>query len=125
MARMRNHRITIVITPPPIDFIPKKTIDQRAFNISWTQNRVKAILATSIPNPSRQTRKTDIPIRIYSVVQTGPNARLGGVLGGFFSVAYHVGIALKVEILPIPPAAKLAAMLIISLMTSFKAVAMN
>jgi hypothetical protein len=50
---------------------------------------------------------------------------LGGVLGGFFSAAYHVGIALKVEILPIPPAAKQATMLIISLMTSFKAVTMN
>jgi len=47
---------------------------------------------------------------------------LGGVFGGFFSVAYHVGIALKVEILPIPPAAKLATILIISLMTSLKAV---
>jgi hypothetical protein len=50
---------------------------------------------------------------------------LGGVLGGFFSVAYQVGIALKVEILPIPPAAKLATMLIVSLITSFKAVTMD
>jgi hypothetical protein len=63
VAKMRNHRITIVITPPIMDFIPKKTIDQRAFNVSWTQNRIKAILTTSLPNPFRQTRKTDIPIR--------------------------------------------------------------
>ena len=63
VARMRNHRITIVITPPPIDFIPKKITDQRAFNVSWTQNRVKAIVATSLPNPFLQTRKTDTPIR--------------------------------------------------------------
>ena len=42
-------------------------------------------------------------------------------MGGFFSVAYHVGIALKVEILPTAPAAKLATMLITSLMTSFTA----
>jgi len=63
VTRIRNHRITIVITPPPIDFIPKKTNDQRAFNVNWTQNRVKAILATSLANPSRQTRKTDTPIR--------------------------------------------------------------
>ena len=46
-------------------------------------------------------------------------------MGGFFSVAYHVGIALKVEILPIPPAAKLATMLIMSLMMSFKAATTN
>ena len=122
VAKMRNHRITIVITPPLIDFIPKKTIDQRAFNVSWTQNRVKATLAAPLPNPFCQIRKTDTHIRIQSVLQTGPNARLGGVLGGFFSVAYHVGIALKVKILPIPPAAKLARMLIISLMTSFKSI---
>ena len=46
-------------------------------------------------------------------------------MGGFLSVAYHVGIALKVETLPIPPAAKQAAMLITSLMASFKAVTMD
>ncbi len=46
-------------------------------------------------------------------------------MGGFFSVAYHVGIALEVAIPPIPPAAKQATMLIISLMTSFKAVTMD
>jgi len=63
VARMRNHRTTIVITPPPIDFIPKKTNDQKAFSASWTQNRVKAILAASLANPFRQTRKTDMPMR--------------------------------------------------------------
>ena len=46
-------------------------------------------------------------------------------MGGFFSVAYHVGIALDVEIAPIPPAAKQATILIISLMTSFKAVTVD
>ena len=125
VAKIRNHRATIVITPPLIDFNPKKTNDQRALSNSWTQNRVKAILTASPDNPFRQTRKTDIPMRTYSVVQTGPNARLGGVLGGFFRVAYHVGIALKVETLPIPPAAKQATMLIASLMTSLKAVTID
>lgn len=63
VARMRNHRITIVITPPHVDFNPKKTNDQRAFNASWTQNRTKAILAASLGSPVRQTKKTDTPIR--------------------------------------------------------------
>lgn len=63
VARMRNHRTAIVITPPTIDFLPKKTNDQRAFSASWAQNKVKAILATSLANPFRQTRKTDTPIR--------------------------------------------------------------
>lgn len=63
VAKIRNHRITIVITPPAIDFNPKKTNDQRAFSASWTQNRVKAILATSLGSPVRQTKKTDTPIR--------------------------------------------------------------
>jgi len=62
VARMRNHRITIVITPPPVDFNPKKTNDQRAFSASCTQNRAKAILATSPGSPVRQTKKTDTPI---------------------------------------------------------------
>ena len=63
VAKIRNHRATIVITPPLIDFIPKKTDDQRAFSASWIQNRVKAILTTSLANPFRQTRKTDIAMR--------------------------------------------------------------
>ena len=63
VARIRNHSTTIVTTPPLIDFIPKKTNDQRAFSASWIQNRVKAILATSLANPLRQTRKTDTPMR--------------------------------------------------------------
>jgi len=49
------------------------------------------------------------------VVHTGPNAQLGGVQGGFFSLGYHLGIALKVKRLPMPPAAKAARILTTSL----------
>ena len=122
VARMTSHRIIIIITPPPFDFIPKKMIDHKALNTSWTQKSEKARSAPLIDKPFCQIRKTDIPIRIYKVVQTGPNTQLGGVYGGFFKLGYQVGIALKVKRLPIPPAAKLARMLIIILMMLFKSI---
>ena len=121
-ARMRSHRTTIIMTPPPFDLIPKKITDHRALNISCTQNKMKASKTPSVDNPFCQTRKTEIPIRIYRVVQTGPNTQLGGVYGGFLRLGYQVGIALKVKRLLIPPAAKLAKMLIISLMMLFKSI---
>ena len=79
VARIRSHKTIIVMTPPPFDFIPKKIIDHRALSTSWIQNSVKASNAPLVANPFCQTRKTEIPIRIYRVVQTGPNAQLGGV----------------------------------------------
>ena len=113
------------MTPPPFDFIPKKIIDHRALSTSWTQNSVKASNAPLIANPFCQTRKTEIAIRIYKVVQTGPNAQLGGVYGGFFSPAYQFGIVLKVKRLPIPAAAKQARILTTSLMTPFKSITVS
>ena len=122
VARMRSHRIIIIITPPPFDFTPKKIIDHRALNTSWAQKSEKARSAPLIAKPFCQIRKTDIPIRIYKVVQTGPNTQLGGVYGGFLRLGYQVGIALKVKRLPIPPAAKLTKIPIISLTMLFKSI---
>ena len=69
----------MVMTPPPFDFIPKKMTDQIALTASWIQNRTKATRVLLVVSPFCHTRKTDTPIRMYKVVQTGPNARLGGV----------------------------------------------
>ena len=121
-ARMRSHSTTIIMTPPPFDLIPKKMTDHRALNTSCTQNKVKASKTPLVDNPLCQIRKTDIPIRIYKVVQTGPNTQLGGVDGGFLRLGYQVGIALKVKRLPIPPAAKLTKIPIISLTMLFKSI---
>jgi hypothetical protein len=48
----------------------------------------------------------EIPIRIYSAVQTGKNTQFGGVKNGFWSPAYHVVIAGVVNNEPIMPASK-------------------
>jgi len=95
-------------------------IDQTALIVSCIQNRMKASEAPLVANPFCQTRKTEIPINIYRMVQTGPNAQLGGVYGGFFSPAYQFGIALKVNRLPMPAAAKQTRILTTSLMISLK-----
>jgi hypothetical protein len=112
------------VTPPPFDLAPKKITDQRLLTPSCTQNKAKATFALLVVSPVLQTRKTEIAISKYRVVHTGPNTRLGGVYGGFYSPAYHVGIALKVKRLPIPPAAKQAIMLTKSLINSFQSKAL-
>jgi len=122
-ARISSHRTIIIITPPPFDFIPKKMTDHIALDISCTQNKIKVCKTPSVDNPFCQTRKTEMPIRTYKVVQTGPNTQLGGVYGGFLSIGYQVGIALKVKRLPMPPAAKQVRMLIISFMILSKSIA--
>ena len=114
VAKISSHSIIITMTPPPFDFIPKKIIDQTALIVSCIQNKIKASKTLTSANPSCQIRKTEIPINTYNVVQTGPNAQFGSVYGGFFSVGYQFGIALYVNRLPMPPAAKQARTLIIS-----------
>ncbi len=34
VAKIRSHNTTIAMTPPPLDFIPKKIIDQAALTVS-------------------------------------------------------------------------------------------
>jgi hypothetical protein len=122
VANIRNHKMIIVITPPPFDFRPKKMIDQRAFKTSCIQKRIKVSKTPSLGNPFCQTKKMDSPMRKYRALQIGPNTLSGGVYFGFFNSGYHVGIDLIVKILPIPPAAKQAKTLIISFtMLSFMA----
>jgi len=53
-----------------------------------------------------QVRKNEIPKRMYSDVHTGPNIQLGGLKEGWFSVAYHSGIAFAVNIPAIAPRPK-------------------
>ena len=64
VARINSHRTMIVMTPPPLDFIPKKMIDHEALIASWIQNKVKASITPLVANPFCQTKKTDIPIKI-------------------------------------------------------------
>lgn len=52
------------------------------------------------------------------MIQTGPNAELGGVKAGFFRLAYQVAIARVVKIAPMPPAPSQATILTTSLTIS-------
>jgi hypothetical protein len=109
------HNKTIITSPPEIECIPKKTIDQSKLRISWTTNRVKAGFTKALPVPSFQTRNNEIAIIMYNVVQTGANNQLGGLNSGLFNVAYQPGIASAVSIEPINPAARQATTLITNL----------
>lgn len=51
------------------------------------------------------TRKSEIPIRIYSVVQTGPKTQFGGVTDGFTRDGYQSAIDCEVRTDPTSPAA--------------------
>ena len=59
----------------------------------------------SLPGGSVHTIYKEIPIRIYSVVQTGPNNQFGGLKEGWFKVAYQLGIARAVKIPAMAPIA--------------------
>jgi hypothetical protein len=52
-----------------------------------------------------------MPIIIYRSVHTGANSQFGGAKVGFSSVAYQVGMALRVNTEPMAPAARQATML--------------
>jgi len=105
------HRTTITINPHRGDSRPKKTTDHKAFRTSCIRKTISAIFIWRFSNPLRQTRNAATPISIYSSVHTGANSQLGGEKIGFSSVAYQVGMALRVNIEPMAPAARQATML--------------
>ena len=49
-------------------------------------------------------KKSDIPINVYSMVQTGPKIQLGGLKNGLLRPKYQESIAENVNKLPISPA---------------------
>jgi hypothetical protein len=108
----------ITMRPAMGDLSPKKATDQKAFIINCIMNIIKATFTFGSPNPTRHTRKADIPISIYNIVQTGPNSQLGGLKDGFSRVAYHVGMEALVNIEPMKPAARQTPMLIANLRIS-------
>ena len=79
VASINNQRIMMLMMPPTIDLLAKKTYDQRALAVSCIQNNVKAIDTPGADRPCCQTRNTEIAIRIYKIVHTGPNTQFGGV----------------------------------------------
>lgn len=109
------HNKMIITSPPEIDCIPKKTIDQSKLRISCTMNKVKAGFTKALPVPSFHTINSEIPIIMYNVVQTGANIQLGGLNSGLFNVAYQPGIASAVNMEPTNPAARQATTLITNL----------
>jgi hypothetical protein len=48
----------------------------------------------------------EIPIKIYKIVQTGPNNQLGGLKKGLFNVEYQLAMLEVVKKEPIKPADK-------------------
>jgi hypothetical protein len=106
VATMRARSTRIMISPFRGDCMPKKTTDQRALTASWAEKTATPCRTARFSSPFCTTRYREIPIRIYSAVQTGPNTQFGGVKNGFWSPAYHVVIAGVVNNEPITPASK-------------------
>jgi len=111
VTNMAIHRIEITINPYRGDSRPKKTTDHKAFRINCTRKTISAVLTWRFSNPLRQTRNAAVPIRIYKSVHAGANNQFGGVKAGFSSVAYQVGMALRVNTEPMAPAPRQATML--------------
>ena len=104
--------------PATGDLSPKKVTDQKALRINCIMNIIRAILTFGSPNPTRHTRKADIPISINSIVQTGANNQFGGLKDGFSRVVYHVETEAVVNIEPMKPATRHTPMLMANLIIS-------
>ena len=86
--------------------MPKKETDQKEFRIRFIINNIKEFFVNDFFNPFCQTRYKDIPIKIYSIVQTGPNIQLGGLKNGLTRSAYQELIPVTVAVEPMTPATK-------------------
>ncbi len=110
---LKNHTIvstmaaqsrTMTRTPPNGERRPKKAIDHSTLSMSCTRKIASAGSTPLLASPLRQTKNADSPISRYKVVHAGANSQFGGVNDGFCTPAYHVGIALAVNIPPTTPA---------------------
>jgi hypothetical protein len=92
--------------PDKRDWFPKNANDHPIFRRIWTENSIRAVRTSRVAEPARRTRKREMPMRIYRVVQTGAKIHDGGVNAGLTRPAYHPGIAGIVTSDPIKPASR-------------------
>jgi hypothetical protein len=64
----------------------------------------RANCADRLPKSARSTMKSDMPMSVYNVTQTGAKTQFGGANDGFFKFLYQVGMDGNVKIEPIKPA---------------------
>ena len=79
------------------------------FSASCTANSVSGVAAATKP-AGLQTSQAATPIKMKSVVQTGPKIQSGGFHVGFSIVRYQLSISGVVAIAPSPPALRQIAM---------------
>jgi len=99
---IKNHMVIMTTSPPPIEWEPKKTMDQRRFRNNCRKKSWTALIELPLM-ACLTTRKRDIPIRTYSVDQTGPNSQSGGVKLGFSKSIYQLAIDGNVKSAPTVP----------------------
>ncbi len=104
-------------TPYNVFSKPKKAKLQNKLTASCAAKRATPISRVLLLG-DRHTKNNAKPIKMYKVVQTGPNTQLGGVNQGLFNVVYHVEIAGVVTSPPIPPTSKGTPIDMISFMIS-------
>ena len=63
----------------------------------------KADFTPFLSRPLRQTKNAEIPIKIYRIVQTGPNTQFGGLSAGFAKLLYQLAIEDILRKEPLPP----------------------
>ena len=93
------HNSVITIKPNRGFCNPKNTADHNKFRVSCKQKTANACLRF-FDSRFTHVRYSEIDIKKYNTVQTGPKTQLGGLKLGFTKSAYHVGIAGVVMRLP-------------------------
>ena len=105
VAAIAIHNKTISITAKNGFWSPKKSTDHTMFKNNCTPNAKTAVLFSFFVIPRSQMRKSEIPIRINKVVQTGAKIQFGGLNAGLLIPAYHVLMEGAVKREPNSPAA--------------------
>jgi hypothetical protein len=89
-------------------------IDHNVLRINWTLKIPVPNLTPGYLEPFSCIRYKEIPISIYSIVQTGKKIHDGGLKNGFLSKEYQFLMDEAVNLEPIIPASKQIPIAIIS-----------
>lgn len=99
-----SHNSSISMNASNGDFTPKNSMVHIEFNISCNPKVIYAFFDCAVYRFLFHTMYSEIPIRTYNVIHTGPNIQLGGLKEGLFRVRYQVEMEETVNIDPIMPA---------------------
>jgi len=104
VMRIKIHKTAMTMRPLAGDLRLKNATFHSTLTMSWAAKKKRAVLAAGFSGTSRQTRKSDTPIRVNRMIQINPMVEPGGVKEGVTRVEYQSFKDPAVSAEPIMPA---------------------